>query len=525
MRWSVTSRLVALSFISALGLVTAATFGLRGATDSAEHLSDVVDSGSLLKNQLLADMQHDGIRGDVLLALLATDSGEWKEAKDAVVARGKQLNDYVSENRALAEAGQGSRELLGRFQDTQREIDNYVKAAVELVEVAGRSREEAIAQMGAFNDAFTALEDPMEALADMIQSGSDQSREEAVAATQQAWSNVMLSALVAFGALLFVGWATRRAILAPLAEVRSGVEALVRLDLTYECKAHGLVEMEDMGRSVTSATAILRETLATMAAAVDALGHSASDLTGASQRMTREATDTADQAQAASGEAGRVDESMQTVSSCVSQMETTVQEIAKTSEDASRVAGTAVESAEVARKTIGDLVKSSEEVAGIVRVINEIAEQTNLLALNATIEAARAGELGKGFAVVAGEVKELAKQTAEATEDISRRVQASQAGAIKATSSIEEIAGVIQQIHSMQSTTSAAIYEQATVTSEIGRSITDAASDSASIATRMKGVSKLADETRGDLEMVASSAGSVSRTSEELHTVVRRFRF
>ena len=206
-------------------------------------------------------------------------------------------------------------------------------------------------------------------------------------------------------------------------------------------------------------------------------------------------------------------------------METTVQEIAKTSEDASRVAGGAVESATVARKTISDLVKSSQEVAGIVRVINEIAEQTNLLALNATIEAARAGELGKGFAVVAGEVKELAKQTAEATEDISRRVQASQEGAAKATKSIEEIATVIQQIHAMQSTTSAAIYEQATVTSEIGRSIGEAAGDSASIATRLRGVSKLADDTRDDLATVASSASSVTRTSEDLRGVVQRFRY
>jgi methyl-accepting chemotaxis protein len=525
MHWSVSTRLIAFTLVAAAGIGATSWLGLQAAHDGEEHLGAVVQSGAMLKNQLLADMLHDGIRGDVMVALLAEDAAGRAAAEVELRDHGTSLRELVENNRALAEEGHADKELLARFEDTQREIDAYVKTSLEIVALAERSREDAIAALPSFEVAFSELEEPMEAVADAILAGSELSREQMSAGLKTAERNVSLAAAAAILALLAMGWTTSRSIRRPITEVSAAIDALAHLDLTHQCNTSGIVELEQMAGALNRATTSLCGALGAIADSVESLSGASEELSGASQRMTREASDTVQHAEAASGEASRVDQNIQTVSSCIAQMEATVQEIAKTSEDASQVAGVAVESAESARRTINELVRSSEEVAGIVRVINEIAEQTNLLALNATIEAARAGELGKGFAVVAGEVKELAKQTAEATEDISRRVQASQDGAAKATRSIGEIAEVIQKIHGMQSTTSAAIYEQATVTSEIGRSIGDAANESASIARRMKGVSHLAEETRGDLQTVAESATAVARNSTNLHDVVKRFRY
>ncbi|WP_308442113.1 methyl-accepting chemotaxis protein, partial [Planosporangium flavigriseum] len=142
---------------------------------------------------------------------------------------------------------------------------------------------------------------------------------------------------------------------------------------------------------------------------------------------------------------------------------------------------TAVSGAETATATVGRLGESSVEIGNVVKMITSIAEQTNLLALNATIEAARAGEAGKGFAVVATEVKDLAQETAKATEDISRRVQSIQTDSTAAVEAIAHIAEVIGQINSFQETIASAVEEQSATTSEMSRNVAEAATGATEI--------------------------------------------
>ncbi|MCI3921881.1 methyl-accepting chemotaxis protein [Paenibacillus sp. TRM 82003] len=169
------------------------------------------------------------------------------------------------------------------------------------------------------------------------------------------------------------------------------------------------------------------------------------------------------------------------------------------------------------------LSASSREIGDVVKLITSIAEQTNLLALNATIEAARAGEMGKGFAVVAGEVKELAQQTARATEEIVGRVNATQTDASAAAGAIGQITEVIARIDALQATIAAAVEEQSATTSEMVRNVSEVSTGSREIATNISGIATAADHTTAGANQTATTAGEVSAAAAELKELVDSF--
>jgi methyl-accepting chemotaxis protein len=246
------------------------------------------------------------------------------------------------------------------------------------------------------------------------------------------------------------------------------------------------------------------------------LGSSAEELTAVSSQMASNAEETSAQANVVSAASEQVSKNVQVVSTGVEEMNSAIREIAKNATESARVAQQAVTTAEEANVTISKLGDSSAEIGNVIKVITSIAEQTNLLALNATIEAARAGEAGKGFAVVANEVKELAKETARATEDISRKIEAIQGDTRGAVESIKQIGQVIVQINDISNTIASAVEEQTATATEMSRNVSEAAKGTSEIAQNITAVAQAAQNTTQGASNAQQAASELARMAADL---------
>ncbi len=250
------------------------------------------------------------------------------------------------------------------------------------------------------------------------------------------------------------------------------------------------------------------------------LSASSDELVNISNQMAGNAEETSVQANNVSIASEQVSRNISSVASSIEEMNTGVREVAQRAAEAANVADEAVSVARDTNQIIGNLGVSSQEISNVIKVITSIAQQTNLLALNATIEAARAGEAGKGFAVVANEVKELAKETAKATEDITQKIEKIQKDSQASVEAIESVAEIINKINDISNTIAAAVEEQAATSNDISRNVMEASKGAESIVENISQVTQAANETSGGAAKTKDHAESLTDLSRQLNALV-----
>ncbi|GGS68469.1 hypothetical protein GCM10010156_29210 [Planobispora rosea] len=379
-----------------------------------------------------------------------------------------------------------------------------------------------IAEFGAVTAAF---KDALKRLADYEQ----QATGVMTAAATDRYDSARTLILVLLGTGLVLALALARIFSRQMARsvdsLSRTLEATAKGDLTGTAEITSRDEIGQMAMAVNQANAAIRRAIEELATSADTLAVSSEELTAVSDRIASSAEEASVQAGNAATAAGEVSANVQTVAAGSEEMGASIREISHNANEGAKVASRAVTVAESTNTTVAQLGTSSAEIGSVIKTITSIAEQTNLLALNATIEAARAGEAGKGFAVVAGEVKDLAQETAKATEDISRRVEAIQADTESAVAAIAEISQIIGQLNDYQLTIASAVEEQSATTNEMNRSVAEAASGSSDIAGN---ISVLADAARLTATGVGESrqaAANLAELSARLHQLVSGFRY
>ena len=334
--------------------------------------------------------------------------------------------------------------------------------------------------------------------------------------------SLLLSALALSLSFLLV-WYIGKGITGPIRTSSARLDKLASGDLASVVEIQGQGELGAMSQSLSKAVSGMNNAIVLISGNAQKLIHSSSNQRQVSRGMVANATETSAQANAIASAAEEVSVNIQSVAGAAEEMGATIREIAKQAQQAAQVANEAVTIAETGNKAVLRLGENSTIIGNVIKVITSIAEQTNLLALNASIEAARAGEFGKGFAVVASEVKELAKETSKATEDIRTKIEGIQSDTREAVSSNEKTRNIINKIHEIQNTIAGAVEEQAATTREITRNVADAAMGSTEIAKNITGLAEAAQSTsKGATELEKAAMGLDSMASE-LEQLVKTF--
>jgi len=515
-------KLAILTATAVLVSIIVAIVGERslGSVSDAAAYRDNIGEGMLILSQL--DTRNAELKVDAYRALLVNGDqrvsaellGEIAGDQATVAGLTGQLDRMTFaaglETRAAAVAASSTR--FGGF------VEEYARLSIR-DEDAAKAR---IGELKEQNDAADAeLGDALSAFSkDMMAA-----KESAGRAADRGCLVVICAVLLGIAVLSAIAVAVSRTIVGPVRAVGAAARALAQGDVTAHLEVGTRDEAGQTARELNTAMERLRAMLGSIGASAERLNDSSGQLNSVAHTIGGSAGEASAQAGVVRAAAEEVSRNVETVAAGTDEMGASVKEIARSAADAARTATNAVALAQSSSATVAKLRESSGEIADVIKVITSIAEQTNLLALNATIEAVRAGEAGKGFAVVAGEVKELAQETAKATEDIGHRIEAIQADTSAAITAIDQISQVIDEINQSQSTIASAVEEQSATTNEISRNISEAASGTSEIARNVASVAESASSTTASVTHAEVAADELARMAGELRELVTQFRY
>jgi methyl-accepting chemotaxis protein len=504
------------------GLV--ALFGGLGLRDVDARSTEIYEENLKPSHELaLGQGSFDDALINLTMMNIAVTPAAKAERKQGVQAAGAAVTESL---RAYEQHGLTA-EQQGHMDQLQTALAAYSKLATEQLMPAAERRDNAT-----FESVFTGqggplvdqINDAFDALAAFEATSAAHASEEATTTYKGSLTLMIIVFLVGMFAAGLLGFVTIRKITKPLTEVADNLGKMAEGDLRGSVSVRSRDEVGTMGEALNRASGSMRTT-------VSALGDAAQSLSAAAEQLSATSAQIAGNADAASRQAGvvataadEVNRNVQVISAGSEEMGAAIREISTNAAEAARVAAQAVQAAESTNQTVSELGTSSAEIGNVIKLITSIAEQTNLLALNATIEAARAGAAGKGFAVVASEVKELAQETARATEDISTRVNAIQADTQTAIGAIGEISTVINEISDYQTTIASAVEEQTATTNEMNRNVSAAALGVDEITGGIDALATAAQHTTESVGEAERSSTDLARMASDLQTLVGTFR-
>jgi methyl-accepting chemotaxis protein len=514
--WTVARRIAAIVCIGAITAITVAVIAAGGMKDVRNTAADLTTVQS----------------ANLIVARLDTRASELK------------VDGYKTLVRS------GPQQELAELSDDVGTVTDLLTQLAHLRHTSGMTFQRApldaayrtyIGDMTAFVHAAVANQKGMRARYDRIQQSNDKTdaavgkadaqlthdltsyQKELAAKISKASRETFVATLVGLLVLIALSWAIARSLVRPLHASIKVLTGFAAGDLTRRVQERSAAELGELARAINGSVESVSRIVSAVVSSADAVAASSGELSASSQQITASAEETSAQAGVVSGAAEEVSRNVATVAAGAGQMGASIREIAHSANEAARVASEAVVMVDSTNESIAKLGTSSQEIGNVVKVITSIAEQTNLLALNATIEAARAGEAGRGFAVVANEVKELAQETARATEDIARRVEAIQADAGGAVGAIGEISSIITAINDYQLTIASAVEEQTATTGEMSRNLGEASSSSSEIASNITSVATSASTTTQAVTQTLGVVEELARMSAGLREEISRF--
>ncbi|MBI3687314.1 MAG: methyl-accepting chemotaxis protein [Actinobacteria bacterium] len=512
-------------------VLTCGTFTVLTARNSVSVLNTFTQRDQALQ-RVVANLKSGFYNYDdqnnmyVLVAATAPKQRQlWQDTYDQAVQASAKFQADLRTAAGLA-ADQKTRDLIDRIQRDKTGYDAFFVQGHDAVlagQVTRAAYEETVGNLQPSNDMMPAL--------DELGTQADGAAAASLARLRSAQATVMLAAVVtmvvvATMAGLLVGW-FYRSVLSPLAQLRTRMRAIAsgEADLTQRIDSTRNDELGELASSFDRFVGNIQVLVGRCAEVAQVLSGSAADLSRVGDDLTTGASDASDRAASGSATADQVTESIAAVRSGTDMMSAAIAEIANSARQAAEVSQESLRLAQATTTKITELGVASGEISVVADLITRIASQTNLLALNATIEASRAGDAGRGFAVVASEVKDLARETTTAAEDIARRIAALQGSSAAAADGVGRIREIIAQIDEFSSTIAAAVEEQAATTGEISTAVGGAAQASFKVSEAFGAVADVTATTSASALTSQHAAHDMSQAVTSLTTLVGNFRY